>query len=481
MTTPRVRTLSPGAVLVDWPALTDAQSNERALAHAAHFRSAPGVLEAIPAARSLLLLFESRGAPPTEALASMPALPAAPKRRVLIPMRYDGLDAGAFPVPKDELKRLHQAATYRVAFIGFAPGFPYLEGLHEALQLPRLATPRAKVPAGSVAIAGRWCGVYPSELPGGWNLIGRTGRRMFDPAAEVPSLLAAGDEVQFEEGDAGAHGEPPQVEKRPALRVLSGSPASSVQGGPRFGWGHFGAPPSGAFDLPALEHGNALLGNPPGAAGLELTVSGMWLEVLADTRVVVTGSAVDSDVSLAQPVDVRAGEVLKLGRVRDGARAYLCVEGGLQPQPRGAVPAPLRRGDVLNGAALAVSSSYAGEPPAPRSRITLRVLPGPHEDRFTMEALRKFSAEPFTVAPQTDRLGVRVVGPKLAHVVPEAAEVPPEGNAPGAVQVPGNGLPIILGPDRPVTGGYAKIATVVPEDLPLLGQLRPGDVIRFAR
>src|SRR6185436_3807488 len=98
---------------------------------------------------------------------------------------------------------------------------------------------------------------------------------------------------------------------------------------------------------------------------------------------VVSGSPVDCDVSLSRPVDVRAGEVLKLGRVRDGARAYLCVEGGLQPQPRGAVPAPLRRGDVLNGAALAVSSSYATEVPAPRSRITLRVLAGPHEDRFT--------------------------------------------------------------------------------------------------
>jgi antagonist of KipI len=153
----------------------------------------------------------------------------------------------------------------------------------------------------------------------------------------------------------------------------------------------------------------------------------------------------------------------------------------LKPLPRGAVPVPLRRGDVIDGAGLGVSSPRATEVPAVRPRTTLHVLPGAHEDRFTREALRRFAAEPFTVAPQTDRRGVRVFGPKLSHVVPEAAEVPPEGNAPGAVQVPGNGLPIILGPDRPVTGGYAKIATVVPEDLPLLGQLRPGDVVRFER
>jgi len=98
----------------------------------------------------------------------------------------------------EEFARRHAAASYRVAFVGFAPGFGYLSGLPPELAAARLSSPRPRVPAGSVAIGGAWTGIYPSASPGGWRLIGRTSVRLFEPRGDPPSLLAPGDRVEFE-------------------------------------------------------------------------------------------------------------------------------------------------------------------------------------------------------------------------------------------------------------------------------------------
>ena len=107
----------------------------------------------------------------------------------------------------------------------------------------------------------------------------------------------------------------------------------------------------------------------------------------------------------------------------------------------------------------------------------IRAVPGPQLDYFSKEALDIFFSAEYRLSPASDRRGLRLQGPALQLVRP--ADLPPEGTAPGAVQVPGDGLPIVLGPDRPVTGGYPKIATVISADLPLLAQARPGAVLRF--
>lgn len=133
----------------------------------------------------------------------------APARCIEIPVVYGGdygqdLDAAAteLGLSADALASRHAAATYTVAMIGFAPGFPYLSGLDPALALPRLATPRTHVPAGSVAIGGAQTGLYPRASPGGWRLIGRTPLRLFDPSRPSPSLLSPGDRVRFVAIDA---------------------------------------------------------------------------------------------------------------------------------------------------------------------------------------------------------------------------------------------------------------------------------------
>lgn len=137
--------------------------------------------------------------------------PDAQARIVRLPVAYGG-DAGPdladvaarTGLAPDEVVARHAGATYRVAFIGFLPGFPYLMGLDPALQLPRRATPRTRVPAGAVAIGGAQTGIYPVASPGGWHLLGRTALSLFDPAASPPTLLRAGDRVRFRPVDADA-------------------------------------------------------------------------------------------------------------------------------------------------------------------------------------------------------------------------------------------------------------------------------------
>lgn len=139
----------------------------------------------------------ARGLPGPDAETARP-------RRVDVPVVYGG-DAGPDLAPladelglaADELVARHAAGDYRVAMLGFAPGFPYLLGLDPALAAPRLATPRTRVPAGSVGIGGAQTGIYPREGPGGWRLIGRTDLPLFDPAREPPSLLLPGDRLRF--------------------------------------------------------------------------------------------------------------------------------------------------------------------------------------------------------------------------------------------------------------------------------------------
>ena len=139
-----------------------------------------------------------------ELLTGLPATEAEPREVITIPVCYDpefapdlAEVAAHAGITGEEVARLHSAATYRVYFLGFAPGFTYLGGLPEALHIPRLASPRRSVAAGSVGIAGSQTGIYPLPSPGGWRLIGRTPWRMFDPGAVPPTRLQPGDQVRF--------------------------------------------------------------------------------------------------------------------------------------------------------------------------------------------------------------------------------------------------------------------------------------------
>lgn len=166
-----------------------------------------GLRELVPGQRSLLVSFDPLRMD-VEALtrhvtglAVAPAILVQPRRHEIV-VRYDGEDlvplARELRMEPDELVRRHVAPVYRVAFLGFAPGFPYLTGLDPALHAPRRGDPRLRVPAGSVAIAGEFTGIYPRATPGGWRLLGRTDALLFDAARTPPALFAPGDEVRFQ-------------------------------------------------------------------------------------------------------------------------------------------------------------------------------------------------------------------------------------------------------------------------------------------
>ncbi len=407
-------------------------------------------------------------------------------------------------IPPEEVVRRHAAAEYTVAFLGFSPGFAYLSGLPAELAVPRRASPRPRVPAGSVAIGGAYTAIYPEETPGGWTLIGRSPVRLFDAAASPPALLKPGDRVSFEAitpGDLRARradaataprGERTASGGERVFEVATPGLFTTVQGAPRFGFGASGVPAGGAMDPVALARGNSVLGNPAGAAALEMTLSGPEIVFLREALVCVSGADLGprrngQTVAPDEPVAVATGDRLVFGYASRGARAYLCVAGGLAERRPGEPVRRLARGDVVSGTRGSRTVAPSGgardvrtAPAAlPGDEVILSVLPGPQLSDFPAEATDLLCSAAWTISSESDRRGIRLDGPALPLRRPP--DIPPEGTALGAIQVPANGQPIVLGPDRPVTGGYAKIGTVVARDWPLLAQAEPGSVVRFRR
>jgi KipI family sensor histidine kinase inhibitor len=496
-----LRDVRDGALLVEYPEFSDDEANRAAVSLAGRIRRAggTGLLDAIPGARSLLLLFDPERMTRGRLVKTIDRLSRAfeardSTRRLRIPVVYDGEDlaelARSRGLAAEELARRHAAASYRVAFVGFAPGFGYLSGLPPELAAARLASPRPLVPAGSVAIGGSWTGIYPSASPGGWRLIGRTSVRLFEPGGDPPSLLAPGDRVEFEAVRAEEIRSPapvptePRMEGPPVFRVLSPGLFTSIQGAPLHGLGSAGVPPGGAMDLDSLALANRLAGNAPDDPALEITLAGPELEALEETVVAIAGgeTAVEKSAvpaAFGEAFRLAPGGRLRLGRLTRGARAYLAVRGGIADPRRAGEPTRRLSAGELIAAGYRRSAARRTDRPAldMRAEVRVRAMAGPEASGFAPGEVERFFAAPWRVTAESDRKGLRLSGEPLAHA--GSPEIPPSGTVPGSIQVPGNGLPIVLGPDGPVTGGYPRLATVIGADLPLIGQARPGAVLRF--
>jgi biotin-dependent carboxylase-like uncharacterized protein len=293
---------------------------------------------------------------------------------------------------------------------------------------------------------------------------------------------------------------------KPALRVLAPGLMTTLQDLGRRGYQHLGIPVSGALDAVGLCAANALVGNAPGTGALEIAYRGPTLAVEADSvRVAFAGGAAAVEilsgdgarrgtrVPPCQSVRLSSGEVLRVGALTGSAVGYLAVEGGFDaPHVLGSQSTyaraglggfqgrPLRAHDLLP---LKLAQAGAREESmlpaldlAPPRRV--RVVLGPQDDAFTEQGKRTLLAGNFTVSAASDRMGMRLVGPTLEHS--DGYNIVSDGIAPGSIQVPGSGLPIILLADRQTTGGYPKIATVISADLPALGRLAPGAQLAFA-
>lgn len=291
-----------------------------------------------------------------------------------------------------------------------------------------------------------------------------------------------------------------------ALAILEPGLQTTVQDLGRPGYQHLGVAVGGALDSLSFRAANILVGNAPEVGALEVAYLGPKLRVEADSvRFACVGANVSVDVfpdETAQtgiPVGTlrsftaRRGEVIRIGALQDSAVMYIAVEGGFALQPVfGSVSTYIRGGmGGWHGRALVTGDHLPLQRDSGRERdeyelsdldLSLpprfRVIVGPQSDYFSEAALRVFFDSDYTVKPDSNRMGMRLAGPKLEHA--QGFNIISDAIAPGSIQVPGDGQPIILMADRQTTGGYPKIATVISADLPALGRVRLGAKVAFA-
>ncbi len=545
-----------------------------------------GVTELVPAARTILVHFLPWVCPLPRLVAGIAARQgrqgqARQGTLVRIPVRYDGEDlvemADYLGLSVEELVRRHAASVWQVAFTGFAPGFAYLSGGDPVFNVPRRASPRTRIPAGSVGLAGTFSAVYPRATPGGWQLIGTTDVPMWDLTRTPPALLQPGQRVQFvdvatEEGealqrevvqqrsaeagdarltaasaagsgggevrahsvataeDAGSLGQDvcragDETAVEHAFEVVATGLQALFQDAGRPGQARQGVSASGALDATAFRVANQLLGNEADATVIELLHGGFALRALTRTVVAVTGATGPLDLKDASgaplpaerhvPLAMEPGDVLTVGAPERGLRSYLAVRGGFDVAPvlgssatdtlAGVGPEPLRMGQGLavgrriRGAVDAaeagmakletllphlpdpVPSNSRGADAVQRHAIVLDLVQGPRTDWFDDESLELLQQQCWQVTQQSNRVGLRLLGEKPLQRAAgfQGRELPSEGTALGALQVPANGQPVLFLADHPLTGGYPVIGCVAPHHLDLAAQLPPGVFVRF--
>jgi len=285
-----------------------------------------------------------------------------------------------------------------------------------------------------------------------------------------------------------------------ALEILESGPQSLLQDAGRVGWASIGVGRAGAADRSAYELGARLVAHDPGLACLEITFGGLAARVHGSMTVVLTGADAQASVD-GRPVahdallDLRDGQVLRLGMPTAGLRTYLTVRGGWDVPPvlgsrstdtlSGLGPDPVTAGTLLRLGDYQGSYPNLDLAPVPlpaSGRVTLSVLPGPRTDWFA--DVDRLGERVWEVSERSNRIGLRLKGEALTRAPAYAEkEVPSEGMVRGAVQVPPDGQPVLFGNDHPVTGGYPVIAVVTSADMDRAAQLRPGQQVhlRWAR
>jgi antagonist of KipI len=286
------------------------------------------------------------------------------------------------------------------------------------------------------------------------------------------------------------------------LKVIKPGLLTTVQDLGRQGYQQYGMVVSGAMDSFALRVGNLLVGNKQGAAGIEITLMGPELEVLEDTAMAICGADL-SPILDGVPIPVwksfraKKGQILRFGTPQKCVRAYLTVAGGIdvpvvmgskstymKASIGGVEGRALKKGDTLKKEKstlplekLTGRGLLRTDIPAYASNFKAKVVLGPNRDLFSEAGIETFLSETYEITTQADRMGYRLSGPKLRHV--DSADILSDAIAPGTIQVPSNGEPIILLADRQTTGGYARIAVVISVDIPFIAQMMPGNKLTF--
>jgi biotin-dependent carboxylase-like uncharacterized protein len=287
-----------------------------------------------------------------------------------------------------------------------------------------------------------------------------------------------------------------------AAKIINPGPLSTIQDEGRKGYQKFGMPVAGAMDKFSYRISNLLVGNNDDSAVIEFTMKGPEMIFLVNTVIAITGAEmapfIDNEpIPMWQSIPVKKGNILSFNEIKSGFRGYIAMRGGIKvPELLGSSSTYLRAGiGGVNGQKLASGNILSLKEvegniydfknfrlpkkfvPEYRDIEKMHVILGPQDDLFKTESIDMFLSSNYRVTSQSDRMGYRLEGPKIEHK--ENADIISDGIPLGAIQVPGDGQPIILLADRQTTGGYAKIATVVSADLDKIAQLRPGKLIKF--
>jgi KipI family sensor histidine kinase inhibitor len=483
----------------------------RAVADAIRRRSPRGVIECVPGYGSVLVVTDGETRVDEDALRSIAdgadgadgaegtrasEGDATPSAVHVVPAVYDGVDledvARACGMETAEVVRRHAAPTYEVEVIGFLPGFGYLGGVDARIQVPRLGSPRARVRAGSIGVAGEKTAIYSLDSPGGWRIVARAvGFRPFDATRTPPCVLAPGDRVRFEPIDAPTRAtetanvvteseSETETDAETALVVESIGPVATIQDAGRIDVARWGVPRGGALDPITMRAAIAAVGGDERDATIELPLAGAKFRARGEVVVSVDGE---------RAVTLRDGERWTVAPI-DRAVRYVAVRGGVDVPPvlgaRGTLLVAAMGG--LRGRALRANDVVpvgrarvheARRLRAPSAIDALPCVPTIDVDRATLDALLSRS---WTIDARSDRIGTRLDGDPL----PGARALAPcrplsRPTMRGAIQLPPDGRPIVLGPDAPTTGGYPVIAVLTRDACAALARVRPGGVVRFAR
>ncbi len=282
------------------------------------------------------------------------------------------------------------------------------------------------------------------------------------------------------------------------IKIINPGLLSSIQDAGRYGYQQFGMPTAGAMDTDSLHFANWCLGNHPNEACIESTILGASIEFLFDTCIAICGAKLQAkingkSVDMNRSLQIIAGDKLEMGMAQSGCRIYLAIAGGFNiPKLMNSKSTYLRgKFGGYRGKALAAGDELEVNETnetvnriLPEELITnyasfseIRVTAGAEVKRFTQNGIKTFLCSTYTVSPQSDRMGYRLSGEKIEHA--SGADIISSGIGTGAIQVPGHGEPIIMMADHQTVGGYTKIANVITADLPLLGQMKPGDKLSF--
>ncbi|PHM62752.1 5-oxoprolinase/urea amidolyase family protein [Xenorhabdus ishibashii] len=483
-----------------------------------------GIEEIIPAARTLMVRFWPTKISSQQLAAEigrrdLQERSLATGKRIEIPVHYNGDDlalvAEILGCTVQEVIQQHTENEYTVAFTGFAPGFAYMVSNTSQWNIPRRTTPRTRIPAGAVALAGEFSSIYPQMSPGGWQIIGLTTERMWDLSRSSPALLQPGYRVNFRDAGhrsatislpetSGSHIAVPVSVTSCHLEILSVGLQTLFQDLGRVGQAKLGISESGAMDKSALRSANRIVGNSSDRACLEIVQGGFKAIAHGQMLIAMTGAPCPIEITTSsgeifrvnayQPIDLNDGDEISLGTPVAGMRSYLSARGGFTIPAilsshsfdtlSNIGPAPLKINDKLSVgktshcAALSVSETPAFDMPNKEEIVVLDILLGPRTDWFTQESIDLLSKQIWQVTPQSNRIGLRLNGEcSLSRV--KRQELPSEGTCAGAIQIPASGQPVLFLADHPLTGGYPVIASVADYHLDLAGQIPINAKIRF--